>query len=540
MTREAAGDRIAVRRAILSVWDKAGLPELGGTLARHGVRLIASGGTARALADAGVEVTSVEELTGAPEFLGGRVKTLHPAIHGAILARRDRPEDMEALAARGIEPIDLVIVNLYPFANASRTAVGMGSVPADEEALTELIDIGGVALIRAAAKNWRSVAVVTEPGDYRELRAELDAGGGTLSAETRRRLAARAIRLTAWYDGRIAAWLSEGEEEWPERWSVAGERVSELRYGENPHQAAALYRDQAPRPEDLTAAKVLQGKALSYNNVLDVEAARRLVRDLHTLDPAGAHGAIIKHTIPCGAASCENADDAYARALAADPVSAFGGVVALSGPVGGPLARKLAEHFLEVVYAPAFDDEAREVLARKKNLRLLTGPMPGPDPWAHEIRRVGGGLLVQRPNLEWLSGGERPEEAYEVPTERRPEPSQWPDLLFAWTVCRAVASNAIVLAKGRTTVGIGGGQTNRVGAVELAIRYARELGHQPSGCVLASDGFFPFADNVETAAVAGIAAIIQPGGSLRDEEVIAAADRAGIPMVFTRMRQFRH
>ena len=316
--------------------------------------------------------------------------------------------------------------------------------------------------------------------------------------------------------------------------------MSVLRYGENPHQTAALYRDRHPEPADLTAVEILQGKELSYNNYVDIEAARRLVRDLHKLAPGRAHCAIIKHTIPCGAASGESTESAYERALAADPVSAFGGVVALSEAVGGALAGKLAEHFLEVVYAPSFDPRACEVLARKKNLRLLSGPLPAAEPRDWEIRRVGGGLLVQRPNLEWLPEGQHPEEALEIPTAARPGEAQWTDLLFAWTVCRAVASNAIVLGKSGATIGIGGGQTNRVGAVQLAIRYARELGHDPAGSVLASDGFFPFADNVEAAAAAGIAAIIQPGGSRRDDEVIAAADLAGIPMVLTGMRQFRH
>lgn len=535
---EAVGDAVRIRRALLSVWDKSGLVELARALAGHGIELIASGGTARALAEAGLAVTAVEAVTGSPEFLGGRVKTLHPVIHGAILARRDRPGDLAELEARGIDPIDLVIVDLYPFADAEAQAAD--SEAGDAETRTELIDIGGVTLIRAAAKNWRGVAVVTEPGDYADVVEELAAEGGAISAATRRRLAARAMRLTAWYDSRIAAWLSEGEEGWPERWTIGAQLVAPLRYGENPHQAAALYGDRAAEPDDLTAAAVLQGKELSYNNYVDLEAARRVVRDLHALDPALAHSAIIKHTIPCGVASAETVLEAYSRALAADPVSAFGGIVASSQPVNGETAAKLAEHFLEAVYAPAFDEASRKTLARKKSLRLLAGPVPGPDPAAWEIRRVGGGLLIQGPNLAWLPAGGRPEELLEVATAARPTRMQWDDLVFAWTVCRAVASNAIVLARDRTTLGVGGGQTNRVGAVELAIRYARELGHDPAGSVLASDGFFPFADNVEAAASAGIAAIIQPGGSRRDDEVIAAADRAGIAMVLTGMRQFRH
>jgi phosphoribosylaminoimidazolecarboxamide formyltransferase/IMP cyclohydrolase len=521
---------LRLRRALLSVWDKRGLDELAGALAGHRIELVASGGTARLLEQAGLPVRKVEDVTGAPEFLEGRVKTLHPAIHGAILARRDREGDLRALEERGIEPIDLVVVNLYPFDDAD--ALGAS----DPEARTELIDIGGVALIRAAAKNWRDVAVVTDPADYGELLEEL-AVDGTLGEPTRRRLAARAFRLTAWYDARIAAWLSEGEEGWPERWAIGLDRIGELRYGENPHQAAALYRDRAPRPEDLTAVDVLQGKELSYNNYLDAEAARRLVRDLRAVDPESAHCVIIKHTIPCGAASAGTALEAYERALAADPVSAFGGIVALDRPVDRALAERLAEHFLEVVWAPEFDPSAREVLAGRKNLRLLEGPVPAAEPSAFEVRRVGGGILVQSANVRILP---RDAGSLQIATETPPTGEQRADLLFAWTVCRAVASNAIVLARDRTTVGVGGGQTNRVGAVELAIRTARELGHDPSGAVLASDGFFPFPDAVEAARAAGIAAIIQPGGSIRDAEVVQAADAAGIPMLLTGMRQFRH
>ena len=520
------------RRALLSVWDKRGLADLGRALAARGIELVASGGTASELAGAGLPVETVESVTGAAEILGGRVKTLHPAIHGAILARRDRESDLADLAARSALPIDLVVVNLYPFQDAVKLKAE------DEAARTELIDIGGVALLRAAAKNWRHVAVVCEPGDYEALVDELERGGA-LSEETRRRLAAKAFRLTAWYDAAIAAWLSRGESTWPERWTWGGELAGELRYGENPQQPAAVYREASARPDDLVRVEILQGKELSYNNYLDVEAARRVARDLHALDPTRACCAIVKHTIPCGAAVGESAIEAYGRALAADPVSAFGGIVALDRPVDGELAAALAEHFLEVVYAPGFDDDARAALAKKKNLRLLTGPFPESDPDALEVRRVGGGLLVQRPNLSWLPPGDARAEL-EVATTIQPTEEQWRDLLFAWTVCRQVASNAIVLAKGEATIGVGGGQTNRVGAVELAIRCARDLEHDPAGAALASDGFFPFPDGVERAAEAGIGAIVQPGGSRRDEEVVAAAERARIPMVLTRMRQFRH
>lgn len=523
----------SIRRALLSVWDKTGIVELGRGLAERGVELIASGGTANALEEAGLQVAAVDQLTQAPEFLGGRVKTLHPAVHGAILARRDSGADMAELAARGIAPIDLVVVNLYPFGDAET----LGAT--DEAARTELIDIGGVTLIRAAAKNWRHVTVVTEPSDYEDLIAQM-AVEEKIGVATRRRLAAKAMRLTAWYDSRIATWMSEDEDGWPERWTIGAELVAELRYGENPHQAAALYRDRLRRSTDLTAVEILQGKALSYNNYIDAEAARRVIRDLYLLDSARTHCAIIKHTIPCGVASADTALDAYARALAADPVSAFGGIVALTSPVDASLASKLAAHFLEVVYAPSFEPKAREVLAAKKNLRLLAGPVPDFDETAGEVRRVGGGLLFQGPNLTWLPAGAEVDGELHCPTVAQPTDAQWEDLVFAWTVCRAVASNAIVLARECTTIGIGGGQTNRVGAVELAIKYATQLGHTTTGAVLASDGFFPFADNIEVAAGAGVSAIIQPGGSRRDDEVIQAADSAGISMVLTGMRQFRH
>ncbi|HEU4463996.1 MAG TPA: bifunctional phosphoribosylaminoimidazolecarboxamide formyltransferase/IMP cyclohydrolase, partial [Gemmatimonadota bacterium] len=396
------------KRALLSVWDKTGLVELGGALAARGISLVASGGTASELAAAGLAVETVERVTGAAEILGGRVKTLHPAIHGAILARRDDETDLADLSARSVEPIDLVVVNLYPFQDAATLGTD------DEVGRTELIDIGGVALLRAAAKNWRHVAVVCEPGDYEALVAELGEDG-ELSDETRRRLAAKAFRLTAWYDTAIATWLSGGESAWPERWTWGGELAGELRYGENPQQPAAVYRERTAGPDTLVRVEILQGKELSYNNYLDVEAARRVARDLHVLDPSRACCAIIKHTIPCGAAAGNTALEAYRRALAADPVSAFGGIVALDRPADGELGALLAEHFLEVVYAPAFDAAARKALAGKKNLRVLAGPFPEPDPDALDVRRVSGGLLVQRPNLAWLPEGD-PRSELEVAT----------------------------------------------------------------------------------------------------------------------------
>ncbi len=516
-------DVIPVRRALLSASDKRGLVDFARRLAACGVELLSTGGTAAALREAGLAVVEVGELTGAGEFLDGRVKTLHPAVHGAILARRDREEHRQALEARAITPIDLVVVNLYPF---EATVAGGG----DFDAGIETIDIGGPAMIRAAAKNHAFVAVVVEPEDYEAVAAEIERHGGT-TLTTRRQLAARAFRRTAAYDAAIARWLTAavGESPLAERFVLAGERLQTLRYGENPHQQAALYRSDEARP-GAVRARQLQGKALSYNNLLDADAAFELAAEFD--QPAVV---IVKHNNPCGVAVGHDPVEVWKRALASDPVSAFGGIVALNHRVEAELAQELTRLFLEVVIAPEFAPEARELLARKANLRLLeTGGVPRPDDNGLMVRTLAGGFLVQERDRGSVSS-----DRLEVVTRRAPTEAELADLLFAWKVVKHVRSNAIVLARARATVGVGAGQMSRVDAVRLAVEKAR-AGRGSRGAVLASDAFFPFADGLVEAARAGVTAVIQPGGSVRDGEVIAAADEHDMAMVFTRMRHFRH
>jgi phosphoribosylaminoimidazolecarboxamide formyltransferase/IMP cyclohydrolase len=506
---------VKVERALISVSDKEGILELARGLADLGVEIISSGGTARALREAGIPVRTVAEVTGAPEILGGRVKTLHPRIHGGILADRRKEEHVQELEREGIEAIDLVVCNLYPF---ERTA-SHPSVKEDDA--LEQIDIGGPTMVRAAAKNWPSVGVVVDPNRYDDLLDELRATGG-LSDATRRSLAQDAFAHTAGYDAAIAKYFTR-KEEFPESLSFATSKVAELRYGENPHQAAAFYRP-AGVIRGLAAAEQLHGKELSYNNLLDVDAAWKLVSEL----PAPSV-AIIKHTNPCGAAIGSALQDAYRRALEADPVSAFGGIVALNETCDLATAAAVTEIFTEVVVAPGFDDDALEALKGKKNLRVLIAPegvVRG-----REVRSVAGGLLIQE--------GDPPDELDNVKVVTRAQPSeeQWTDLRFAWIVAKHVKSNAIVLVKDRCAVGIGAGQMSRVDSTEAA---ARRAGDRAAGSVCASDAFFPFRDGLDAAVRAGASAVIQPGGSVRDEEVIAAADEHGIPMVFTGRRHFRH
>jgi phosphoribosylaminoimidazolecarboxamide formyltransferase / IMP cyclohydrolase len=521
-----------VRRALVSVSDKRGLSELGKRLRRLGVEILSTGGTARALSDAGVEVVQVSDYTGAPEILDGRVKTLHPRIHGGLLGRATDAHRAE-MAAQGIEPIDLVVVNLYPF---ERTVAAADVAVADA---IENIDIGGPSMIRSAAKNHERVAVVVDPDDYGALLAELEGGGG-LSRETRFRLACKAFAHTAAYDGAIAAYLSSLEEggraALPGTLTLQWERVAELRYGENPHQRAAFYRDaRSPLPgterrPNLAAAEVLQGKQLSYNNILDCDAALALC-----LEFAAPSAVIIKHTNPCGAASDESGPAAaYVQARETDPVSAFGGIVAVNREVDGELARLLAETFLECVVAPGYSDEARAILAGKKNLRLLAvGDMrvpAGSTGWA--LRSVGGGLLVQSADHGLVGAAEA-----KLVTKRAPSAEELASLDFAWRVCKHVKSNAIIYGRGTRTAAIGAGQMSRVDSAKIA----RLKATQPlEGSVAASDAFFPFRDGVDVLAEAGATAIIQPGGSIRDDEVIAAADEHGVAMLFTGMRHFRH
>ena len=510
MSRQAKSqDRgwVPVRRALLSVYDKTGLVDFARDLAGLGVELIASGGTATALNEAGVAVTKVEDVTGAPEMLGGRVKTLHPKIHGGILADRGQESHRADMEAQGITGIDLVVVNLYPFL---------------ERPSIETIDIGGPTMVRAAAKNQAWVGVVTNPARYGALVDELRAAGGCLSAATRADLALDAFAHTAHYDAAIVRWLDP--EPLPRHLMIPLERVASLRYGENPHQLGARYRHLLGTGW-LDGMVQHGGKELSFINLLDAEASWSLVNTFS--EPACV---IVKHANPCGVATGAGVADAYRRAFECDSLSAFGGVVAVNRPVDAALAAAIGEVFTEVVLAPAFEPEAREALSAKKNLRLLECPAPQRDRF--DLRRAGGGFLVQEPDTI-----EADTTAWKVVTRRAPTEAEWADLAFAWKVCAAVGSNAIVLAKEGRAYGIGAGQQSRVHATEIA---ARKAAGRATGGVCASDAFFPFRDGLDAAVAAGAAAVAQPGGSVRDDEVIAAADEAGIAMVFTGKRHFRH
>ncbi len=519
------------RRALLSVWDKTGLAELGRALAGLGIELVSTGGTARLLRDAGLEVIDVATLTGAAGILDGRVKTLHPAVHGGILARRDLEAHMATIEALNIAPIDLVVVNLYPF----ETTIAGG---ASAEEAVEMIDIGGTALIRAAAKNHAGVTVVVDPADYGPVVAELEAHGGDTSEALRRALAAKAFARTAAYDGAIARWFASREGELlPERLILGATRRHSMRYGENPHQRAAFYTTDAARPSVATAEQV-QGKALSFNNLADADAAFELISEF--IEPAVA---IIKHANPCGVALGADLAAAYPRALACDPQSAYGGVVALNRPLDQATAEQIARVFTEVVIAPAADEAARAVLSAKQNLRLLlTGGVLEPRPGELVMRSMIGGLLVQERDARVLA-----EDELRVVTERAPTAAELADLRFAFTVAKYVHSNAIVFARDAATVAVGSGQMSRVDAVRIAIekaalvsREAEESQSRIVGSVVASDAFFPFPDGLDAALRAGATAAIQPGGSLRDAEVIALADQAGAAMLFTGIRHFRH
>ncbi|HJU17766.1 MAG TPA: bifunctional phosphoribosylaminoimidazolecarboxamide formyltransferase/IMP cyclohydrolase [Stellaceae bacterium] len=523
-------DRRQIRRALLSVSDKAGLVPFAAALSERGIALVSTGGTARALVEAGLPVTEAASVTGFPEMLDGRVKTLHPAIHGGLLARRDRPDHMHALAEHGIAPIDLLVCNLYPFA----ATVASGAAPED---CVENIDIGGPALIRAAAKNCDDVAVVTDPADYAPVLAELAAAGG-LGLAARRIMARKAFALTAAYDAAIAAWMATREGvDFPETLVLAARRAAMPRYGENPHQQAAFYRTDDSRP-GVGRARLLQGKELSYNNYADADAAFELVAEF--AEPAVA---IVKHANPCGVALDVSLHAAWDKALACDPMSAFGGIVAVNRTLDGPAAEAIARILIEVVIAPAVDEAAAAVLARKTALRLLVaGAVPDPAAPGRMVRSLAGGLIVQQRD----AAASRREDL-RVVTRRAPSDDEIADLLFAEKVAKHVKSNAIVFARGGATVGIGAGQMSRVDSVVIAAEKAAQaaraagLAEPPTkGSVVASDAFFPFADGVEAAIAAGATAILQPGGSRRDAEVIAAADKAGIAMVFTGARHFRH
>jgi phosphoribosylaminoimidazolecarboxamide formyltransferase / IMP cyclohydrolase len=532
-TREERADdgAIRVRRALISVSDKTGVADFAKGLAALGVEILSTGGTASALREAGIEVTDVAEFTGQEEILDGRVKTLHPRLHAALLARRQDPEHMATLEREGIEPIDLVCVNLYPF---EQTVSGHEVAP---EVAIENIDIGGPTMIRAAAKNHEGVAVVVKPESYDAVCAELEeSGGAELSASTRHWLANEAFAQTARYDAAISRWFSAEYEDFPEHLAVAYEKVLDLSYGENPHQRAALYADAGVRSHILSRVSKLHGKALSFNNVLDLDSARGLVDDFE--QPACV---IVKHNNPCGAAIGADALEAYLKALACDPLSAYGGVIALNRPVGRELAERLHENFIEVLSAPGFEDGALEVLQQKESIRILCeAERRQPEPSERDVKRVQGGLLIQD-----RDGDPEPRELMEVVTETKPDERQWDDMLFAWTVCRRVRSNAIVIAKDGATLGIGAGQMSRVDSVRLAVVKCRDARGEDAesllaGAALASDAFFPFADGPELAIQAGSNAVIQPGGSKRDGEVIEACDQTGVAMVFTKHRHFRH
>jgi len=523
-------DVIAPRRALISVSDKTGLIEFGRFLAARGVEILSTGGTAKALRDAGVPVKDVSDHTGFPEILDGRVKTLVPQVHGGILGRRDLAQHVAQMEAHIIAPIDLVAVNLYPF----EATVAKG---ADFDDCIENIDIGGPAMIRSAAKNHAHVAVLTEPAHFGQVQAEIEAAGGT-SLATRRRLAAAAYARTASYDAAISGWFAKQEgQEFPERLSFSGALRQTLRYGENPHQSAAFYLDGSTRP-GIATARQLQGKELSYNNLNDTDAAFEALAEF--ADPAIV---IVKHANPCGVAVAADLAQAWDRALLCDPVSAFGGIVAANRKLDAAAAERITAIFTEVVIAPDADEAALAIFAKKKNLRLLlTGGLPDPAAPGMMFRSVAGGFLAQSRDAGRVS-----EATLKCVTTRAPTASEMTDLLFAFRVCKHVKSNAIVYAKNLATVGIGAGQMNRAESSRIAAwksEAAAKAAGLPEplakGSVVASDAFFPFADGLEIAASAGATAIIQPGGSIRDNEVIEAADKAGLAMVFTSMRHFRH
>ncbi|TIO83917.1 MAG: bifunctional phosphoribosylaminoimidazolecarboxamide formyltransferase/IMP cyclohydrolase [Mesorhizobium sp.] len=529
-----APDLVPVRRALLSVFDKTGLIDFARALAAAGVELVSTGGTAKEIAKAGMAVRDVSELTGFPEIMDGRVKTLHPSVHGALLGVRDDPEHVKAMHDHHILPIDLVVSNLYPFEEVRRSGAGYASI-------VENIDIGGPAMIRASAKNHAYVAIVTDPADYASVLNALEMNLGSLSLDFRKKLAAKAFARTATYDAAISGWFAEVLEIEHPTWRAFGGRLDQvMRYGENPHQSAGFYLSGDKRP-GVATARQLQGKQLSYNNINDTDAAFELVGEF---DPArSAAIAIIKHANPCGVAEGATLKAAYARALACDPVSAFGGIVAMNRILDAEAAEEIVKTFTEVIIAPDATDEAAAIVAAKKNLRLLVaGGLPDPRAAGTLAKSVAGGLLVQSRDNAVVDDLE-----LKVVTKRAPTPAEMADLKFAFRVAKHVKSNAIVYAKDGATVGIGAGQMSRVDSSRIAARKALDAAEAAGltepltkGSVVASDAFFPFADGLLSAIEAGTTAVIQPGGSMRDDDVIAAADEHGIAMVFTGVRHFRH
>ncbi len=520
---------VTIKRALLSVSDKSGLVELATALAGHGVELVSTGGTAKALRDAGLTVRDISDLTGFPEMMDGRVKTLHPKVHGGLLAVRDNSEHVAAMAAHDIGAIDLVVVNLYPFVETV-----MKGAARDE--IIENIDIGGPSMIRSAAKNHASVAIVTDPADYATI------ASGTTTLDQRRKLAAKAYSATAVYDAMISQWFAFADQQqmFPDMMAMMANRGEDLRYGENPHQKAALYIPAGPHGRGIAQAEQLQGKALSYNNYNDADAALELVSEFRDGPPTVV---IVKHANPCGVASGATLLEAYQAALACDSVSAFGGIITVNRPLDAATAEAMAGIFTEVVAAPDASEEAKAVFAKKKNLRLLlTGDLPDPARGGLSVKTIAGGYLVQS-----RDNGRVNREMLKTVTKRAPTEAELADCLFAWTVAKHTKSNAIIYAKDGSTAGIGAGQMNRLESARIAAWKAKDAAEKAGwavprtiGSAVASDAFFPFADGLMAAVEAGATAVIQPGGSIRDDEVIAAADAAGLAMVFTGMRHFRH
>jgi phosphoribosylaminoimidazolecarboxamide formyltransferase / IMP cyclohydrolase len=526
-----------VSQALLSVSDKTGLVDFARGLVAMGVRLLSTGGTAKALAAAGLPVTGIGDYTGFPEMLDGRVKTLHPKVHAGILARRDVPAHAAALREHDIPGIDLVVVNLYPFRET------VANPDCTLENAIENIDIGGPTMVRAAAKNHAHVGIVVDPADYPALLAELQAGGGALSPGTRFRLAQKAFSHTASYDGAISNYLTARDEsgsarDYPDQFNVTALKIQDLRYGENPHQSAAFYRDEGPAPGTLATYRQHQGKELSYNNIADADAAWECVKTFEGFDEACAC-VIVKHANPCGVALGASPVAAYRKALATDPTSAFGGIIAFNRVVDAAAAETVSRQFVEVLIAPAYTDEALVLLGKKANVRVLEVLLPPVAPGhrgnAWDAKRVGGGLLVQSPDARSLSAAE-----LRTVTTLAPDAGQLTDLLFTWRVAKFVKSNAIVFARNTQTLGIGAGQMSRVDSARIALIKAGNAGLSLKGSVAASDAYFPFRDGLDVVIDAGAIAVIQPGGSMRDDEVIAAANERGIAMVFTGVRHFRH
>ncbi|HEX8414698.1 MAG TPA: bifunctional phosphoribosylaminoimidazolecarboxamide formyltransferase/IMP cyclohydrolase [Sphingomicrobium sp.] len=528
-------DLVPARRALISLSDKTGLDQLAAGLKRHNIELVSTGGTAAKLRELGSDVRDISDLTGFPEMMDGRVKTLHPKVHGGLLAMRDNAEHAASMAEHGIAPIDLVIVNLYPF---EATVARGGS----RDEIIENIDIGGPSMVRSAAKNHAHVAILTDPADYAGLLEELDANDGATTLGLRKRLAAKAYALTAAYDSMISQWFAyaDQDERFPASWSLASKLAMPLRYGENPHQQAALYLPQGPSVPGIGQARQVQGKELSYNNLNDASAALELVAEFRESPPTVV---IVKHANPCGVATADSVLEAWKRALACDSVSAFGGIVAVNRALDAATAEAIAQIFTEVVVAPDADEAAKAVFAKKKNLRLLlTGDLPDPRREGQTVAVIAGGLLVQD-----RDNGAITRDGLKCVTKRQPTEQEIADCLFAWTVAKHVKSNAIVYARDGATAGIGAGQMNRRDSARIAGAKAREAAETNGwpepltvGSAVASDAFFPFADGLLAAVEAGATALIQPGGSIRDDEVIAAADEAGLTMLFTGMRHFRH